>query len=113
MALLVAYALMLVDAIMTILVHEEAGELNPLFARLLAYDELRFIYAKLAVSLSLALGLLVLNNARPAVGRLLTFLTMGVYLLVAYVHLEVYRSIQGQGPLIAPVVDSLERMLGG
>ena len=111
MALLIAFALMIVDTTMTLVVHQDVGELNPIFARLLAYDETRFIYAKIAVSISLAMGLLILNNVRPLIGKALTILAVFTYLGVAYIHLEVYRSVNHQPPFLMPLVDTAEKWI--
>lgn len=111
MLLLLAYALMLVDAIMTLAVHEEVGELNPLWVQSLMYDSTRFIYGKIAVSVALALGLLALYRLRPLAGLLATIFALLVYGSVAYIHVEVYRAVTSQPPLIPRAVEAADEWL--
>ncbi|HYE77841.1 MAG TPA: DUF5658 family protein [bacterium] len=111
MLLLFAYALMLADGIMTLVVHQEVGEVNPLFEELLFYDEILFIYCKIAVSVALAVGLAVLTKVRPRAGQLTTILAVVVYGFVAYLHAEVLMAIEGRPPLSGPAVNFLEAVL--
>lgn len=111
MLLLLAYCLMLFDAVMTLVVHEEVGELNPLWIQALEYDSNSFIYGKIAISVSLALGILTLWRLRPEAGRLATMLAILVYGSVAYVHIEVYRAITNRPPLLPQVVDAVDRLI--
>jgi|GEM_PF-5223373 len=111
MLLLLAYSLMLVDAVMTLLVHEEAGELNPLWVQALEYDSTRFIYGKILVSVALSLGLLTLWRLKPETGRMATLLAILVYGSVAYLHLEVYRAINAQPPVFPFLVEWVDRGL--
>lgn len=111
MLLLFAYALMILDGIATLEVNEEAGELNPLFESLLNYDSVLFIYCKIGVSAALATGLAVLHKVRPRAGQVATILAVVVYGLVAYLHLEVYRALNGYTPFLPPVVNFLEGAL--
>lgn len=111
MLLLLAYSLMLVDAAMTLVVHEEAGELNPLWVQALEYDSTRFIYAKILVSVAISLGLLTVWRVKPETGRLATLLAILVYGSVAYLHLEVYRAINAQPPVFPVVVEWVDRGL--
>ncbi|MEO7995449.1 MAG: DUF5658 family protein [bacterium] len=108
MLLLLAYALMLHDLIMTLLVHEDAGELNPLWVQSLDYDSTAFIYGKIAISAAIALGLLWLYKVRPTTGQWLTILAVVVYGLVGYIHWEVWRATRGEGPLIPAVVERVD-----
>lgn len=111
MLLLLAYCLMLFDAVMTLVVHEEVGELNPLWIQALEYDSNGFIYGKIAISVALALGILSLWRLRPEAGRLATILAILVYGSVAYVHIEVYRAITNRPPLLPQVVDAVDRLI--
>lgn len=111
MLLLLAYCLMLFDAVMTLVVHEEVGELNPLWIQALEYDSNSFIYGKIAISVALALGILSLWRLRPEAGRLATMLAILVYGSVAYVHIEVYRAITNRPPLLPQVVDAVDRLI--
>ena len=111
MLLLVAYALMLNDLIMTLVNSPNAGELNPVWMRVLETNATEFIYAKILVSIALALGLLVLQRVRPRVGLISTILTIVVYAGVAYIHVEVNRANNLQPPLLPAVVDRLDQWL--
>ncbi len=100
MILILMYALMVFDLMMTLMHHEQAGELNPMFAKILAGQPMAFIYLKLAFNTIAALGILLLLKHRPFMGKLFAFLGMIIYAFVAYLHVEVFRVNNGQDPLL-------------
>jgi hypothetical protein len=100
MAIIFMYALMIFDLMMTLIHHEEAGELNPLFERLLTGEPVHFIYIKLLFNSLAAFGILILTKYRPIMGKFFTILGIIVYAIVAYLHVEVYRLNADMQPLI-------------
>ena len=95
---------MIFDLMMTLMHHEQAGELNPMFAKILAGKPMIFIYLKLTFNSVAALGILILMKYRPFMGKFFAFTGLIIYAIVAYLHLEVYRVNHGQSPLLADVV---------
>jgi len=100
MALIIMYALMIFDLLMTVVHHEEAGELNPLFTKILAGQPVHFIYIKLAFNSLAAFGILLITKLRPVLGTIFTILGIIIYLIVAYLHIEVWRVNNGLTPLL-------------
>lgn len=111
MTLLIMYALMIFDLMMTLMHHEQAGELNPIFAKILAGEPMIFIYLKLTFNSAAALGILILMKYRPIIGKFFAFAGMIVYAIVAYLHLEVYRLNHGQFPLLPDVVSFIDSFI--
>jgi hypothetical protein len=108
MPLVIMYALMIFDLIMTLMHHEESGELNPLFKKLLIGQPFVFIYLKLAFNSIAAIGIIVLLKYRPLLGRICTYIGLVIYLFVAYIHIEVYRVNHEMIPLIPPITKFYE-----
>lgn len=102
------YALMVFDLMMTLMHHEQAGELNPMFAKILVGQPIAFIYLKLAFNTSAALGILILLKQRPLMGKVFAFLGLLIYAFVAYLHVEVYRLNHDQNPLIPAFISILD-----
>ena len=100
LALVTMYALMIFDLVMTLFHHEESGELNPLFQKLLTGEPVHFIYIKLAFNSIAAFGILILTKYRPSMGRFFTILGIVIYAIVAYLHVEVYRLNSDMQPLV-------------
>ncbi|MBU1023934.1 hypothetical protein KKB99_06595 [bacterium] len=100
MPLIVMYSLMIFDLMMTLMHHEQAGELNPMFQRILIGQPVAFVYLKLIINSIAALGILVLMKYRPTMGTIFTWMGISVYLCVAYLHIEVFRVNQGLAPLL-------------
>ena len=80
------YILMITDLVWTVLHHEEAGEMNPLFARLLDDKEIVFIYIKLIANTIATLVVIYLRPRRPWLSRLLVLVGIIVYGIVVYLH---------------------------
>ena len=100
MTLIIMYALMIFDLMMTLIYHEDAGELNPMFARILIGQPLYFIYLKLAFNSAAALGIVVLHKYKPILGQFFIILGIIIYGFVGYMHIEIYRLLNNQAPLI-------------
>ncbi len=108
MTLIIMYALMIFDLMMTLMHHEQAGELNPMFAKILAGQPMIFIYLKLTFNSVAALGILILLKYRPFMGKMFAVMGMIIYAMVAYLHLEVYRVNHEQSPLLPDVVSLID-----
>ncbi len=94
MDIFIMYILMIVDLTWTLMHHEEAGELNPLFARLLADREITFVYIKLIANTLAAFVVIYLRPRRPLVSRLLAIFGIIVYGIVVWLHWFVDQSIK-------------------
>ena len=99
---------MIFDLMMTLMHHEQAGELNPLFEKLLAGEPLFFIYIKLAFNTFAALGILILMKHKPSMGLGFTILGLVVYFIVAYLHIEVFRINHDMTPLIPELTNFID-----
>jgi len=111
MALIIMYALMIFDLMMTLCIMSRPVKLNPMFAKILAGQPMIFIYLKLTFNSVAALGILILLKYRPFMGKLFAFIGMIIYALVAYLHLEVYRINNGQTPLLPDVVSFIDHLI--
>jgi len=80
------YLLMITDLTWTIMHHEKAGELNPIFTRLLMKNEIGFVYLKLIANSIAAFTVIYLRARRPLLSRLLTLFGILIYGLVVYLH---------------------------
>lgn len=94
MDIFVMYILMIVDLVWTLAHHEEAGELNPLFARLLSGDEIGFIYLKLLANTIAAFIVIYLRPRHQILSRLLTIFGIVIYGVVVWLHWFVDYSIR-------------------
>ena len=88
------YILMITDLTWTLLHHEEAGEMNPLFARLLSTDEMLFVYIKLAANSVAALIVLYLRPRKPIISHILAWFGIIIYGVVVYLHWFVWNNLQ-------------------
>ncbi len=86
MDILLMYILMIVDLTWTLMHHEEAGELNPLFVRLLDDREVLFVYLKLLANTLAAFIVIYLRPRRPFASRLLAIFGIVIYGIVVYLH---------------------------
>lgn len=86
MEVFIMYTLMIVDLTWTLMHHEEAGELNPLFTRLLLKNEVVFVYLKLAANTAAAFLVIILRHRRPLIGSLIAVLGILVYGFVVWLH---------------------------
>ncbi|MCX6644936.1 MAG: DUF5658 family protein [bacterium] len=86
MDIFIMYILMITDLVWTLMHHEEAGELNPLFAMLLDDKEIVFVYIKLIANTAAAFVVIYLRPRRPWLSRILTFIGIIVYAIVVYLH---------------------------
>jgi len=86
MDIFIMYILMIVDLTWTLMHHEEAGELNPLFVRLLSDNEIMFVYLKLAANTIAAFVVIYLRPRRPWLSRILTIFGIIIYGIVVYLH---------------------------
>lgn len=80
------YILMIADLTWTLVHHEEAGELNPLFTRLLLRNEIVFVYLKLAANTIAAFLVIILRQRRPLIGRLIAVFGIILYGFVVWLH---------------------------
>jgi drug/metabolite transporter superfamily protein YnfA len=80
------YILMITDLVWTLMHHERAGEMNPIFARLLLSDEVRFVYLKLAANSLAAFAVIYLVKRRPVIGHLIAIFGIIVYGAVVWLH---------------------------
>ena len=86
MDVLLMYVLMIVDLTWTLMHHEQAGELNPLFSRLLSDNEVMFVYLKLAANSVAAFVVIYLRHRKPLVGHMLAIFGILVYGAVVWLH---------------------------
>ena len=86
MDVFIMYLLMIIDLTWTLLHHSEAGELNPIFSRLLLDNEVQFVYLKLAANTAAALAVIFLLKLRPILGHILAIFGILVYGIVVYLH---------------------------
>jgi len=84
------YALMVIDLVWTLMHHDEAGELNPLFERLLLNREVAFVYFKLGLNTLAAFIVIYLRPRRLILSRALAIFGIIVYSIVVYLHWFVY-----------------------
>lgn len=89
MDVFIMYMLMIADLTWTLMHHDEAGELNPLFSRLLSHNEIQFVYLKLAANTVAAFAVIYLRQRLPLVGRVLAAFGILVYGAVVLLHLFV------------------------
>ncbi|MCK4719087.1 hypothetical protein KAU08_00435 [bacterium] len=94
MDIFIMYILMIIDLAWTLMHHEEAGELNPLFVRLLDDKEITFVYIKLAANTLVAIVVIYLRHKRPWLSRGLAILGIIVYGVVVYLHWFVDHSLR-------------------
>lgn len=94
MDIFLMYILMITDLTWTLAHHEEAGELNPLFAHLLSGDEVGFVYLKLIANTIAAFIVIYLRPRRPIVSRVLTIFGIIIYGVVVWLHWFVDFSIR-------------------
>lgn len=87
------YILMITDLIWTLMHHEAAGELNPLFSRLLSDDEILFVYVKLIVNSIAAFAVILISEKRPVLGYILAIFGIIVYGSVVWLHWFVDRAL--------------------
>ncbi len=97
MDILIMYMLMIIDLIWTLAHHEDAGELNPLFERLLYDKEILFVYIKLAANTTSALIVIYLRPRRPIISRVLTVFGILIYGFVVWLHWFVDDSLARAG----------------
>jgi hypothetical protein len=102
------YAFMIFDLMMTLMHYDQAGELNPLFEHIIAGRPVEFIYIKLAFNSLAALGILILMQYRPTMGKFFAVFGFLVYFVVAYIHIEVYRVNNGMSPLVPPITSFID-----
>lgn len=86
MDVFIMYILMIIDLTWTLLHHRSAGELNPLFSRLLLHNEIAFVYIKLAANSIAAFAVLYLERMRPILGHVLAGFGILVYGIVVCLH---------------------------
>jgi len=86
MDVFIMYVLMITDLTWTLLHHEEAGELNPLFSRLLSANEIKFVYYKLIANTAAAFAVLYLRQRRPMLGHVLAIFGIIIYGIVVWLH---------------------------
>jgi hypothetical protein len=86
MDILLMYILMIVDLAWTLMHHEEVGELNPVFTRLLMGNEVAFVYLKLAANTVAAFIVIYLRPRRPIISRVLTIFGILIYGVVVWLH---------------------------
>jgi len=86
MDILLMYILMIVDLAWTLMHHEEVGELNPVFTRLLMGNEVAFVYLKLAANTVAAFIVIYLRPRRPIVSRVLAIFGILIYGVVVWLH---------------------------
>ena len=86
MDIFLMYVLMIIDLVWTLMHHEEAGELNPLFVRLLDDKEIAFVYIKLILNTTAAFVVIYLRPRRIWLSRILAFVGIIVYGIVVYLH---------------------------
>jgi len=87
------YVLMITDLTWTLMHHEEAGELNPLFQGLLMRDEIMFVYLKLASNSAAAFIVIYLRRQRPWLSHVLTWFGIIIYGIVVYLHWLVWQNL--------------------
>jgi hypothetical protein len=93
MDIFLMYILMITDLTWTLMHHESAGEMNPLFARLLTDNEVAFVYIKLVANSVAAYAVVLLRRRHRLVSHLLAILGIIVYGIVVYLHWFVSVSI--------------------
>ncbi len=86
MDILIMYALMIIDLTWTLMHHEDAGELNPMFARLLLDKEVMFVYIKLIINTLAAFIVIYLRPKRRILSIMLSLFGILVYGTVVYLH---------------------------
>jgi hypothetical protein len=86
MDIFLMYILMIIDLTWTLFHHEEAGELNPLFSRLLNHNEVLFVYLKLTANTIAALAVIYLVRRRPVLGHILAIFGIIIYGFVVFLH---------------------------
>jgi hypothetical protein len=86
MDVFIMYLLMIVDLTWTLMHHSQAGELNPLFSRLLSNNEVQFVYIKLAANSIAAFIVIYLEKVRPIIGHVLAIFGILVYGIVVWLH---------------------------
>jgi len=86
MDVFIMYILMITDLVWTLMHHEQAGEMNPIFARLLLSDEVRFVYLKLAANSLAAFAVIYLVRRRPVIGHLIAVFGIVIYGIVVWLH---------------------------
>jgi len=86
MDIFIMYSLMIIDLTWTLMHHEMAEELNPIFANLLMGREVVFIYVKLAANTAAAFIIIYLRKKRPILSRLLALFGIVVYTIVVFLH---------------------------
>ena len=86
MDILIMYILMITDLVWTVLHHEEAGELNPIFERLLIGREVEFVYLKLGLNTVAALIVIYLRPRKKALSITLAIFGIIIYGIVVYLH---------------------------
>lgn len=85
---------MIIDLTWTLMHHEEAGEMNPLFTRLLYDREVTFVYIKLIANTLAAFVVIYLRPRRPWVSRFLAIFGIIIYGIVVWLHWFVDQSLQ-------------------
>jgi hypothetical protein len=86
MDVFIMYVLMIVDLTWTLLHHKQAGELNPIFSRLLSTNEVGFVYLKLLANTSAAIAVIYLEKLKPILGHILAIFGIIVYGVVVMLH---------------------------
>ncbi|HDS30234.1 MAG TPA: hypothetical protein ENN67_04235 [Firmicutes bacterium] len=86
MDIFLMYMLMITDLTWTLMHHEEAGEMNPIFARLLTDNEIAFVYIKLAANSVAAYVVVFLRHRHRILSHILALLGIVIYGIVVYLH---------------------------
>ncbi len=93
MDIFLMYILMITDLTWTLMHHEEVGELNPLFARMLSDNEVTFVYMKLAANSIAAFIVIFLRRQHRILSHVLAALGIIVYGFVVWMHWFVYQCL--------------------
>lgn len=99
MDVFIMYVLMIIDLTWTLMHHEETGELNPLFERLLMDNETGFVYLKLAANSIAAFIVIYLRHRKPILSRILTIFGILIYGVVVYLHWVVWCNLKSAGEI--------------
>jgi hypothetical protein len=94
MDVFIMYILMIVDLTWTVMHHEQAGEMNPLFSRLLLANEVLFVYLKIGLNSAAALAVIYMRPKHLILSRILTVFGIIIYAIVVYLHWFVDYSFQ-------------------
>lgn len=94
MDIFLMYALMIIDLTWTLMHHEEAGEMNPIFARLLTDNEVMFVYIKLIANSVAAYLVVFLRRRHKILSHVLAILGILVYGTVVWLHWFVYTCME-------------------